>query len=85
MKILLVEDDIEISAMLKDFLVTEKYEVIIASDGESACEKFFSDDFGIVLLDLMIPKKKRHGGYEKNQGIQYRSHYHYIGKRYGFR
>ncbi|MEY8518067.1 response regulator transcription factor [Lachnospiraceae bacterium 29-84] len=57
MKILLVEDDIEICAMLKDFLTIENYEVVTASDGESACEKFFSDDFGLVLLDLMIPKR----------------------------
>ncbi len=57
MKILLVEDDIEISAMLQNFLMTENYDVITASDGESACKKFFSDDFGLVLLDLMIPKK----------------------------
>lgn len=56
MKILLVEDDTEISDMLKNFLMTENYEVIAVSDGESACEKFFSGDFGLVLLDLMIPK-----------------------------
>ena len=53
MKILLVEDDMEIGAMLKSFLMTENYEVITASDGEIACEKFFSDDFNLVLLDLM--------------------------------
>lgn len=56
MKILLVEDDIEISTMLKNFLITENFEVITALDGESACEKFFSDNFNLVLLDLMIPK-----------------------------
>lgn len=56
MKILLVEDDIEISIMLKKFLTTENFEVVTALDGESACEKFFSDDFSLVLLDLMIPK-----------------------------
>ena len=56
MKILLVEDDIEISTMLKNFLITENFEVITALDGESACEKFFSDNFRLVLLDLMIPK-----------------------------
>ena len=47
----------EISAMLKNFLMTENYEVIAVSDGESACEKFFSDDFGLVLHDRMIPKR----------------------------
>lgn len=56
MKILLVEDDTEISEMLKNFLITENYEVVTAHDGESACERFFADEYSIVLLDLMIPK-----------------------------
>lgn len=60
MKILLVEDDMEISAMLKSFLMTENYEVIAVSDGESACERFFSDDFGLVLLDLRYTQRKRY-------------------------
>lgn len=57
MKSLLVEDDIEISDMLKNFLMTENFEVITAYDGESACEKFSTDLYSLVLLDLMIPKK----------------------------
>lgn len=56
MKILLIEDDTEISEMLKNFLMTENFEVVTAYDGESACEKFFADEYSIVLLDLMIPK-----------------------------
>lgn len=55
-KILLIEDDVEISTMLKNFLITEKFEVVTAHDGVSACDKFFSDSFSLVLLDLMIPK-----------------------------
>ena len=55
-KILLIEDDVEISTMLKNFLTTEEFEVVTAYDGESACDKFFSDSFSLVLLDLMIPK-----------------------------
>lgn len=57
MKILLAEDDLEISVLLKNFLMTENYEVVTASDGEEACRKFFSDDFDLVLLDLMLPKR----------------------------
>ncbi len=53
---MLVEDDVEISAVLKKFLSTEDLEVVTAYDGESACRKFFSDTFSLVLLDLMIPK-----------------------------
>ena len=56
MKILLVEDDTEMSEMLKNFLMTENFEVVTAYDGKSACEKFFADEYSIVLLDLMIPK-----------------------------
>ena len=57
MKILFVEDDLEISNMLKNFLITENFEVVTAFDGESALQKFFEDDYSIILLDLMIPKK----------------------------
>ena len=57
MKTLLVEDDMEISEMLKSFLVTENFEVVTAYDGESACDCFFADEYSLVLLDLMIPKR----------------------------
>ena len=56
MKLLLVEDDMEISQMLKDYLRAENYEVVCAADGEEASEKFDSDSYALVLLDLMIPK-----------------------------
>jgi len=55
-KILLVEDDMEISIMLKNFLITEEFEVITAYDGKTALNRFFSDSFSLVLLDLMIPQ-----------------------------
>lgn len=57
MKVLLVEDDVEISDMLKNFLTTEGFEVVAAYDGESACESFSEGDYSVVLLDLMIPKR----------------------------
>ena len=55
-KILLVEDDAEIAAMLKEFLEMEHYQVETAPDGRCACEMFFVGDYRLVLLDLMIPK-----------------------------
>lgn len=57
MKILLVEDDMEISAMLKSFLMTENYEVIAVSDGESALgfyEILSQKDFEV---ELSIPER----------------------------
>lgn len=55
MKILLVEDDIEISDMLKNFLSTENFEVTASYNGKDACQKFFMDKYSLVLLDLMVP------------------------------
>ena len=52
MKLLLVEDDIEISTMLKEFLATENFEVTCAGDGESACRLFDGGHYDLVLLDL---------------------------------
>lgn len=57
LRILLVEDDPEISGMLESFLTTEHFEVTTAFDGESACGKFLDGEYSLVLLDLMIPKK----------------------------
>ena len=55
MRILLVEDDPEIGIMLKDYLETENFEVVMAHDGGEACDKFAASRFDLVLLDLMIP------------------------------
>lgn len=56
MKVLFVEDNIEICEMLGGYLTAENFEVDCAYDGEQACQKFDSDTYHIVLLDLMIPK-----------------------------
>ncbi|NBH83000.1 DNA-binding response regulator [bacterium C-53] len=55
-KILLVEDDTEISEMLKNYLTAENYDVVCAFDGREACRLFEASEFSLVLLDLMIPK-----------------------------
>ena len=56
MKVLLVEDNLEICEMLGGYLTAENFEVDCAYDGEQACQKFDSNTYHIVLLDLMIPK-----------------------------
>ena len=55
MRLLLVEDDNEISRMLKGYLENENFEILCAMDGEEALKKF-DESFDLVLLDLMIPK-----------------------------
>lgn len=55
-KILLVEDDIAISEMVKSYLTKEGFEVTTAFDGEEGVTSFLKDDFDLILLDLMMPK-----------------------------
>jgi len=55
-KILLVEDDLAISDMVKGQFIKEGFEVVSAFDGEEALELFANDMFDLILLDLMLPK-----------------------------
>jgi len=54
-KILIVEDDIEIQDILKNYLTDAGYEVRIAADGVEGISKF-NKDISLVLLDVMLPK-----------------------------
>ncbi|RCX18272.1 DNA-binding response OmpR family regulator [Anaerobacterium chartisolvens] len=55
-RILLVEDDISISEMLKDYLQKEGFIVKAAFDGEEGVSEFFKASFELVILDIMMPK-----------------------------
>ena len=57
-KILLIEDDTEISEMLTSYLTTENYEVICAADGQEACKQFDNSGFSLVLLDLRSEERR---------------------------
>ena len=54
--ILLVEDDVDISDMVKGYLVNDGFLVKTAYDGQQALDMFNSEKFDLILLDLMIPK-----------------------------
>lgn len=60
-KILIVEDDLSIQAILHDFLQEEGYEITSASDGVEAVLLFSKDTFDLVLLDIMLPKIDGYG------------------------
>lgn len=54
-KILLVDDDIELTALLKDILSLEGYQVTEANNGIEGLEAI-TDDLDLILLDIMMPK-----------------------------
>ena len=55
-RILVVEDDFDISEMLENWLEEAGYEVTLAADGLEALDRFGRGRFDLVLLDLMLPK-----------------------------
>jgi DNA-binding response OmpR family regulator len=56
-KILLVEDDINLGDVLRDYLELQDYEVVRAKDGIEGMENFRSQDFDLLILDVMLPRK----------------------------
>ena len=55
-KILIVEDDLSIQALLHDFIQEAGYSVVLAADGVEALAKYSEQSFDLILLDIMLPK-----------------------------
>lgn len=56
-RILVVEDESAIAFGLQLDLKSEGYDVEIASDGERALQRARKEDFDLILLDVMLPRK----------------------------
>ncbi|MBK6833340.1 MAG: response regulator transcription factor [Bacteroidetes bacterium] len=56
-KILLAEDDLNLSVLLSDYLETEGFEVKLCKDGDMALKAFQNARFDLCLLDVMMPKR----------------------------
>lgn len=55
--ILIVEDDINIAEMERDYLQLNGYKVDIAQEGATGLKKAVSGVYDIVIVDLMLPQK----------------------------
>lgn len=55
-KILIVEDERNISKLISDTLALGKYDTDSAFDGEEALKKIEQQEFDLILLDVMLPK-----------------------------
>ena len=55
-KILIVEDEIEIREGISEYLSEVGYDVMVAEDGQEGIDLFKSNEFDLVLLDIMLPK-----------------------------
>ncbi len=55
-RILLVDDEQSIQTLLSYPLRKEGYDVVQATDGRQALERFEEQPFDLVVLDLMLPR-----------------------------
>jgi len=55
--ILVVDDEVRMRKLIRDFLTIKGYRVTEAGDGEEALEKFYNDNqISLIILDVMMPK-----------------------------
>ncbi len=55
-KILIVDDELKIREVVREYALLNGYEVDEASDGSEAIEKVAQYDYDCVILDVMMPK-----------------------------
>lgn len=55
-RILVIEDEVKIARFLELELTHEGYEVEVAHDGRSGCEKAILGKIDLIILDLMLPE-----------------------------
>ena len=53
--VLLADDDVELSAMLKEYLECEGFSIAVVHDGAAATRQALSGNHQIVVLDVMMP------------------------------
>lgn len=56
-KILIVEDDFNFGNILRDYLILNDYNVVLAKNGIEGMEKFEKENFDLCILDVMMPFK----------------------------
>jgi len=55
-RILLVDDDVELAGMLRDYLAGEGFETTVVHDGESGVSEALTGRHALVVLDVMLPR-----------------------------
>src|SRR5574337_848230 len=55
-RVLLVDDDVELAAMLREYLEQEGFEAHAVHDGEAGVAEALSGRYAIAVLDVMMPK-----------------------------
>ena len=54
--VLLIDDDVELVEMLKEYIEQENFNVQVAHDGMAGAQMLLEQSFDIVVLDVMMPR-----------------------------
>lgn len=54
-KILIVEDEVAIAELEKDYLELSGFDVTIENTGDAGVKRALEEDFNLIILDLMLP------------------------------
>lgn len=54
-RLLLIEDDVRLAGLVKDYLEQEHFEITVQHQGDLAVRHFEADAVDVVVLDLMLP------------------------------
>lgn len=66
-KILVIEDDLNIAELQRDYLQMSGYRVELVQDGEQGLQRALGGSYDLVIVDLMLPGRD---GYQIIQGIR---------------
>lgn len=56
MKVLIIDDAVDLNNTIQKILINQKYEVDCAYDGKSGLRMALSNEYDIILLDIMMPQ-----------------------------
>ncbi|MFQ7323396.1 MAG: response regulator [Streptococcus sp.] len=83
MKIMLVEDDINLAELIKIYLISENWKISIFHTGKEALEEFEKNKYDLILLDILLPDIN---GFEickkDKRNVHYANHYAYCLRRF---
>ena len=56
MKVLIVDDEIRIRTVIKEYCINNTFETDEAENGEEALEKLLENQYDVLVLDIMMPE-----------------------------
>jgi DNA-binding response OmpR family regulator len=57
MRVLVVEDNLDIATAIKTMLSRRKFAVDLASDGESGLQYLLRGTYDVAIIDVMLPRR----------------------------